>query len=66
MEDSKLSMELLLVACKLLKLVLRGLPETTVLAVELDITTRGAQDFNGKISIKKLVQFLARSCLLIA
>ena len=40
MDDSRLSMELLLVACKLLKLALRGLPETVGLAVELDIISR--------------------------
>ncbi|MCG8623403.1 MAG: hypothetical protein MJE68_15595 [Proteobacteria bacterium] len=40
MEDSRLSIELLLVACKLLRLALRGLPETDgCLAVELDIAT---------------------------
>jgi hypothetical protein len=38
MEDSRLSIELLLVACKLLRLALRGLPETDgCLAVEFDI-----------------------------
>ena len=39
MDDSRLSIELLLVACKLLRLVLRGLPETDGLAVEFDIAT---------------------------
>ena len=39
-EDSRLSIELLLVACKLLRLALRGLPETDgCLAVEFDIAT---------------------------
>ena len=39
MDDSRLSIELLLVACKLLRLALRGLPETDGLAAEFDIAT---------------------------
>lgn len=39
MDDSRLSIELLLVACKLLRLALRGLPDTDGLAVEFDIAT---------------------------
>ena len=42
MDDSRLSIELLLVACKLLRLVLRGLPEADGLAVEFDIATATA------------------------
>ena len=69
MEDSRLSMELLLVACKLLRLVLSGLPETAVLAVELDITSRpanGDQDdktLEGPNSNFSLPSLHARSCM---